>query len=291
MVSGTIGWQNPSYFMDEHEGDLRIVTSQFSEVGGDFVHRLHVLREAPGNALSVIATLPNSQRAERIGKPGESVHAVRFFGNRAYVVTARLVDPLYVLDLSVPEDPVSAGTLEIPGVSTFLQPLGVEGAEVVLAVGGQTDAAGFRDGVKVELFDVRDILRPRSIGSRVFGRRGSGSEATSDPHALTVFPLAADRVRIALPIDAFATARQDFTGWFDWTYSGSHLFEITGLNGGTPQLDFHGVIKTAESDGTNPFPVPPHVTPRRAVMHDDAVFVVDGARFIGSLWDSVVATP
>jgi hypothetical protein len=30
------------------------------------------------------------------------------------------------------------------------------------------------------------------------------------------------------------------------------------------------------------------VTPRRAVLHDDAVFVVDGARFLGSLWDSVV---
>jgi hypothetical protein len=254
-------------------------------------YRLHVLREAANNALSVIATLPNSQRTARIGKPGESVHAVRFFGDRAYVVTARLVDPLYVLDLSVPEDPVIAGTLEIPGVSTFLQPLGAAGAEVVLAVGGQTDATGIRDGVKVELFDVRDILRPRSIGSRVFGRRGSASEATGDPHALTLHSPAADRVRIALPIDVFATPRQDIAGVFDWTYSGSHLFEISGLQGGTPQLDFQGVIETAQSDGTNPFPAPPHVIPRRAVMHDEAVFVVDGARFIGKLWDSVVATP
>ena len=71
------------------------------------------------SALNVIATLPNSQRTERIGKPGEQVHAVRFFGDRAYVVTARVVDPLYVLDLSEPEDPVIAGTLEIPGVSTY----------------------------------------------------------------------------------------------------------------------------------------------------------------------------
>ena len=286
-VSGFIGWQNASYFLDEHESHLRILTSEFSEVNGDFTHRLHVLREASDKVLNVVATLPNSQRTERIGKPGEQVHAVRFFGDRAYVVTARTVDPLYVLELSEPEDPVIAGQLEIPGVSTYLQPLGAGGAEVVLAIGGQTDATGIRDGVKVELFDVRDILRPRSIGSRIFGRRNSSSEATSDPHALTLHMPSADRVRLGLPIDVFATPRQDIAGAFDWTYSGSHLFEITGLNGGTPQLVFKGVIQTAEPDGSNPFPVPPYTVPRRSVMHDDAVFVIDGERFLGELWENV----
>jgi hypothetical protein len=286
-VSGFIGWQNASYFMDEHENALRILTSEFSESSGDFTHRLHVLREAPNKALSLIATLPNAQRTERIGKPGEQVHAVRFFGDRAYVVTARLVDPLYVLELSDAEDPLIAGQLEIPGVSTYLQPLGAGGAEVLLAIGGQTDATGIRDGVKVELFDVRDILRPRSIGSRIFGRRNSSSEATSDPHALTLHAPAPDRVRFALPIDVFATARQDIAGTFDWTYSGSHLFEVSGLDGGSPQLEFKGVIKTAESDGSNPFPAPPYVIPRRAVMHDEAVFVIDGERFLGSSWGDV----
>ncbi len=286
-VGGLIGWQNASYFLDEHESHLRILTSEFSESTGDFTHRLHVLREASNNALNVVATLPNSQRTERIGKPGEQVHAVRFFGDRAYVVTARLFDPLYVLELSEPQDPVIAGELEIPGVSTYLQPLGAAGSEVVLAIGGQTDATGIRDGVKIELFDVRDILRPRSIASRIFGRRNSSSEATSDPHALTLHAPASDRVRFGLPIDVFATPRQDNAGAFDWTYSGSHLFEITGLDGGTPQLEFKGVIKTAESDGSNPFPVPPYTVPRRAVMHDDAVFVVDGERFLGELWSGV----
>lgn len=287
VVSGLIGWQNASYFLDEYQSHLRILTSEFSELSGDFTHRLHVLREGPGKALELVATLPNAQRTARIGKPGEQVHAVRFFGDRAYVVTARIVDPLYVLELSEPADPIIAGQLEIPGVSTFLQPLGAAGAEVVLAIGGQTDGTGIRDGVKVELFDVRDIRRPRSIGSRIFGRRNSSSEATSDPHALTLHSPAPDRVRVGLPIDVFATPRQDIAGTFDWTYSGSHLFEITGLSGGTPQLEFKGVIKTAESDGTNPFPVPPHTVPRRAVMHDDAVFVIDGERFLGELWSGV----
>ena len=102
-----------------------------------------------------------------------------------------------------------------------------------------------------------------------------------------MYSRAADRVRIELPIDVFARPRQDIPGAFDWTYSGSHLFEIQGLDGGSPQLDFKGVIQTAESDGTDPFPVPPHVMPKRAVMHDDSVFVVDGATFIGSAWDDI----
>ena len=32
VVSGLIGWQNASYFLDEHESHLRILTSEFSEV-------------------------------------------------------------------------------------------------------------------------------------------------------------------------------------------------------------------------------------------------------------------
>lgn len=285
-IGGQIPWQNASYFMDENDGNLRILTTQ-AFASGDFVHRLYTLHETVNNMLGAVSILPNPLRPAPIGKPGEQVHAVRFFGNRAYVVTARVVDPLYVLDLRVPEDPVIAGTLEIPGISTYLQPLGAAGSEVVLAIGGQTDATGVRDGVKAELFDVRDILRPRSIASQVFGRRGSSSEATSDPHALTLYARAADRVRVALPIDVFATPRQDIANAFDWTYSGSHLLEIQGLNGGTPQLEFKGVIKTAESDGTQPFPAPPYVVPRRTVMHDDAVFVVNGDTFIGSLWSDL----
>lgn len=286
LVGGQIGWQNASYFMDERDGALRILTSQFF-ASGDVVHRLYTIHETANHQMGAISILPNPLRPAPIGKPREQVHAVRFFGDRAYVVTARVVDPLYVLDLRVPEEPVIAGTLEIPGVSTYLQPLGAAGAEVVLAIGGQTDATGVRDGVKVELFDVRDIQRPRSLASRVFGRRGSSSEATSDPHALTLFARAADRVRFALPIDVFATARQDIPNVFDWTYSGSHLFEIQGLNGGAPLLEFKGVIKTAESNGTQQFPAPPYVVPKRTVMHDDAVFVVNGATFIGKLWSGI----
>ena len=74
-VVGTVGWSNPSYFMDEHDGDLRILTTP------NGVHRLTVLRESTGRNLTIVSTLPNSARPAAIGKPGESVFAVRFMAS------------------------------------------------------------------------------------------------------------------------------------------------------------------------------------------------------------------
>jgi len=276
-VNGWLGWRNPSYFMDEHEGDLRVVTS-FADV-----HRLSVLRETSDRTLSVVASLPNSQHPARIGKPGEQVHAVRFFGERAYVVTARVWDPLYVLDLSNPADPVLAGELAVPGVSTHLQPIGPTGAEMLLSVGRNLDAQGVRTGVKVELFDVSDIAQPRSLAVQTFGYAGSSSEAADDPHALTLLPLEhAGSYRLALPINVFDTP---INSTYRWQYSGVHLLQIDGLGTTAPQLRLAGVIKTAEPSSTTAYP--PFSIPNRTVLHDDSVFVVNGNRLIGSLWDQL----
>ena len=188
VVGGQLGWQNASYFMDEDDGNLRILTSQFSASSGDFVHRLYTLHEVGSNQMQALAILPNPQRPTPIGKPGEQVHAVRFFGDRAYVVTARVVDPLYVLDL---ERARRSGHRRHAGNSRRLD---LPAAARRSRRGGwcwrsavRPTTPALRDGVKIELFDVHDILRPRSVGSQVFGRRGSCSEATSDPHALTLY--------------------------------------------------------------------------------------------------------
>lgn len=275
-VSGRTGWMNASYFMDEHAGDLRIVTSVTD------VHRLSVLRQAADRRLTAVATLPNTQHPAAIGKTGEQVHAVRFFGDRAYVVTARVTDPLYAIDLSDPADPFIAGELQIPGVSTYLQPIGPEGAELLLSIGRELNAQGVRTGVKIELFDVSDINQPRSVGVQLFGQPGTTSEATDNPHALTLLPLEqANSYRIALPINVFATPGGNL---YQWAYSGMHLLQIDGLGGETPQLSLAGVIRTAEPDGSLPNQYPPQAVPDRTILHDDSVFVVSGDTLMGRSW-------
>ncbi|WP_129646348.1 beta-propeller domain-containing protein [Peristeroidobacter agariperforans] len=278
-VSGRIGWTNAAYFMDEYRGDLRIVTSRAD------VHGLSVLRETPDRRLVAMAKLPNTQHPQPIGKPGEQVHAVRFFGERAYVVTARLTDPLYVIDLSNPVEPFIAGELEIPGVSTYLQPIvGPAGIELLLSVGRELNAQGTRTGIKVELFDVSDIAEPRSLGVQVFGQIGSSSDATDDPHALTLLPVEqTNGYRMALPINVFDTPSYD--GRFSWTYSAVHLLEIDDVGGATPHLRLAGVIKTAGPDSSNPYPQ--YWVPNRTVLHDESVFVVNGDSLMGRLWSQV----
>jgi hypothetical protein len=268
-VAGSVGWSNPSYFMDELNGDLRILTSE------QLVHRLTVLREA-GQTLSKVATLPNASRPAAIGKTGEQVFAVRFVGDRGYIVTFRFTDPLYVIDLHDPADPAIAGQLEIPGVSNYLRAIG---SSYLLSV-GQEAVNNRRGGVKVELFDVRDITHPQSLGAKVFGNSGSGSEALYDPHALTFLekPAPDASLRLMLPIDVNDVPNG--TG-YGWSYSGMHVLEVAGTDTASPQLRLHGLLKTADSSSAA---YPPHAFPSRGILHDDAVFAVDGERFLSKRW-------
>jgi len=43
-------------------------------------------------------------------------------GKRAYVVTFKTVDPLFVIDLEEPSKPKILGALKIPGYSDYLHP-------------------------------------------------------------------------------------------------------------------------------------------------------------------------
>ncbi len=283
-VDGRVGWANPSYYMDERAADLRILTSQWAGASLS-QHRLSILRQT-GPSLELLSTLPNDRRPAPIGKPGEMVQAVRFLAERAYVVTARMIDPFYVIDLTDPTDPFISGELEIPGFSTYLHPLN---EWLVATVGQHTSEQGVLRGVKVELFDVSAPDAPRSVGVQVFGDSGSRSEAVTDPHAMAFLAAPGDAFRIALPIDVFETPNPNSAGAFSWTYSGLHLLEVQNASGGSPRLHFQGVIRTNEpSNGAS---APPFITPKRGVLHDDSVFSVYGAEVSGRMWQDLARMP
>lgn len=109
--------------------------------------------------------------------PGERLHATRFDGNRAYAVTFENVDPLWVVDLSDPAVPVVAGSVEVPGWSTYIQPLG----DRLVTVGVENSRAS------VSLFDVSDPARASLLSRVVLGSEASWSEANWDEKAFSVF--------------------------------------------------------------------------------------------------------
>lgn len=118
----------------------------------------------------------------RIGKlqlaEGESLFATRFAGDKAYVVTFLQTDPLFVVDLSDPRNPVVAGQIEVPGWSTHLEPLG----DLLFAIGWESDT------VVASLFDVANPANPQLLRRVSLGAPGSYSEALWDEKALKVLP-------------------------------------------------------------------------------------------------------
>ena len=109
---------------------------------------------------------------------GESLYATRFAGNKVYIVTFFQTDPLWIVDLSDPKKPEVAGHLEVPGWSTYLEPIG----NLVFSV-------GFESGtVAASLFDVSDPASPQLLRRVNLGPPGSFSEATWDEQALRVLP-------------------------------------------------------------------------------------------------------
>jgi len=107
---------------------------------------------------------------------GEQLHATRFDGNLVYVVTFFQIDPLWVVDLSQPARPQIAGSVDVPGWSSYIEPLGSR----LVTVGVESNR------VAVSLFDVRDPANPGLLGNVLLGENYSWSEANNDEKAFTV---------------------------------------------------------------------------------------------------------
>jgi hypothetical protein len=252
-VAGHLGFdQNrKSFRMGEHEGALHVATqTQQQWLGIGIVlpvgaaepataaplespARLTILKEADG-ALAVAATLPNASRPEPLGKPGEQLYASRFIGSRAYLVTYRLTDPLYVLDLSNPSDPKVAGELHVEGYSDYLFPLS---DNLLLGVGKDaavTGSAGdgrfaWYQGVKVSLVDVSDPGKPTEAARAIIGKRGTDATVLHDHHGIALLA-SGGKVRVGLPVALHVTASSWASGlpndYYDFTRAELRRFEV-----------------------------------------------------------------
>ena len=131
-------------------------------------------------------SLANPHKPEALGAlslaKGERLFATRFDADRVYIVTYERIDPLWIVDLSDPRKPVIKGELEVPGWSTYIQPLG----DRLVSIGVDDTNNGRR--VAVSLFDVSDITKPKLFDKVTMGDRWSWSEAQYDEKAFTVLP-------------------------------------------------------------------------------------------------------
>lgn len=146
LASATVaGFALDQFSIDEKDGYLRIATST-GYWGKDVVNIIHVLDKD----LKAVGTLGGIAK-------GEVIKAVRFSGDTAYVVTFEQTDPLFVIDLSNPNEPKITGELKLPGYSQYLHPVA---ENLLLGVGVDGDENGAKNGLKISLFDVSDPKNP-----------------------------------------------------------------------------------------------------------------------------------
>lgn len=150
LVEGNI---RDSFCIDEHNGDLRVVTTAWTEGGQK--SSLYVM----DSELQIIGRLEDVA-------PGEDVRSARLMGDIGYFVTFRQVDPLFCVDLSNPAEPKILGELKVSGFSSYLHPYG-EG--LMLGVGEEADSnTGRFEGYKISMFDVSHPGQMKELDKVVF---------------------------------------------------------------------------------------------------------------------------
>lgn len=194
-VEGTVLNQ---FSMDENNGYFRIAATT-----GDYYG---ILKDGASSQrhnnvyildkdLKITGSLNNLAKDERI-------YSVRFMGDRGYIVTYKEMDPLFVIDLKNPAKPKVLGELKIPGFSNYLHPydenhlIGLGMDSVLVTEGGEKRARP--TGLKISLFDVTDVSRPKELYKVNLGGEGSSSEALYNHKA---FMFSKEKNILSIPVD------------------------------------------------------------------------------------------
>ena len=164
-VEGTV---NDQFSISEHNGDIRVAST--SDNWGmwwrlaEFDDNGDPVWSGPTNQITIL-TDDGEGYLDQIGyiggiAEGETIWSARFVGDRGYLVTFMNIDPLWVLDLSDPYEPVILGELHVPGVSTYIHPIDEDNLLTIGIAGGQDGLGLDWSTTQVSLFDVSNTSSP-----------------------------------------------------------------------------------------------------------------------------------
>ncbi|MBT2583489.1 beta-propeller domain-containing protein [Planococcus sp. ISL-109] len=205
------------FSMDEYEGYFRLATTEGV---------MWAPTSVPKNHLYVLDGNLEQVGAVEDLAPSERIYSVRFIGDKAYMVTFRETDPLFVIDVSDPVAPSVLGELKIPGFSNYLHPLGdhhligfgyetktepVKGGEPRIVTGG----------MKISLFDVSDLSNPKEADTEIIGGPGTYSALQYDHRALFRYD---QQSLFGFPVSVYTG---DGTNYIEFQAEGALLYSIT----------------------------------------------------------------
>ena len=182
------------FSFDEYDSNLRVAIED-----GDKGSKIVVFNEK----------MKKIGESDYVGED-ENMYSSRFAGEKAYLVTYKNMDPLFVFDLSDPKNPKVLGELEIPGYSTYLHPYD---ENHIIGIGIQTEQRIIRDsqgnvlntstyvtGMKMALFDVSDVNSPKQISEVTIGDRYTKSAILTNHKALL---FSKEKGIIAIPVNSY----------------------------------------------------------------------------------------
>jgi len=198
----------------------------------------------------------------------ENIKSVNFCDNMGYVVTYEQPDPVFAIDLSIPENPVITDSFELDGYSTYMQKWS---DNLLLGFGVSEDENGTENGFKLTMIDISDFYNIDDISTHEFIQDDEkeeflGSPAFNDRKALLISP---DRNIIGVPYYIQKYDEDDISLFYSF-YSFSDIgFDIIGTVSGY-ESECYGMD--------------------RAVYIDDYIYIICGNKFISfSMIDNEVS--
>ncbi|MGN0532361.1 MAG: beta-propeller domain-containing protein [Eubacterium sp.] len=144
-----------------------VVNNQFSMDEEDDVFRIATTTKKNNYIYTLDENLEQIGVTDPFGKE-ESIQATYYIGDYAYAITYKETDPLFVINLKDPSNPIIKGEVKISGFSTQLVPVD----DGVMMGIGYSDS----DDVKIALFDISDPEKPWVIDSKVLENCASNAQ-------------------------------------------------------------------------------------------------------------------
>ncbi|MBI5148327.1 beta-propeller domain-containing protein [Candidatus Pacearchaeota archaeon] len=245
------------FSMDEYQQHFRIATTtdnnrwwgwggpRLLEVGQAQAISSEEQKQEPVTSVNNLYVLNMDMKV--VGKledlaPNERIYSARFLGDRAYLVTFKRVDPLFVIDLSNPAKPEVLGKLKIPGFSDYLHPYD---ENHIIGIGQEVNETTNRIlGIKLALFDVSDVEHPVQVANYVVERQEnsySSSEALYD-HKAFLFSKQKNLLVIPVTISIWELEEGKYE---DKSFYGAYVFKVTDAD-----IDLKGKITHVENETT-----------------------------------------
>jgi inhibitor of cysteine peptidase len=263
------GYVLNQYSMDEYNGYFRLATTVQNETWQNKIFVLDMNLTTVGEL-----GLENLAAHERI-------YSARFMGDKCYVVTFEQKDPFFVVDMSNPASPKVAGTLQIPGYSSYLHPYD---ENHIIGLGMESNT------VKLSLFDVTNVNQPTEIAKYIVAGDWTYSQALQDPKAflfdeqkeLLVIPVSITQYGVVSPgavtPSPIGTPIVQGSSW-----QGAYVFKLTLTDG----FQLRGGITHMENGTVSPnYGINYDLTVNRALYIDNTLYTVSNSKVkLNSLTD------